>query len=278
MRLSFQIPKRVRLVYFEETGYQLLRNYIRENSSVLYLDPRKSLNVWVALRMILSRRLSGSDYYATFLKLVRPDFIVSLQDNNLRLHASAVYSSQSLVVAIQNGRRGSFSHDGSTNFWRELKELSSRGGGADVIMVFDTSSANLYRHALVKKNPRVVIVGNLANNALDISSNTEQAKEQRLVYISSFPNLGHRGDRSQWKSTTFGYIDGIPLSFDEFFRIEGHVAKRCAMLAKKWSIPFVIIGKRPSWQSGEFQFFSEHLSGLDWTYVPLKGNLQVTTQ
>ena len=268
VRISVRIPRHARLIFFDETGYGLLRNYICETDSTLYLDPRKSLNIWVAIRMILSFKFSATAYYATFLRLVKPKFIVSLQDNNLLLHSSSIYSPTSLVVAVQNGLRGTFSHNGSTNFWNELNDISSRGGGADVIFTFDNNSANRYRQALKTKQPRILVTGSLRNNALDIARAPDHSNNQRLVYISSFPNLGRTGDRSRWETATVGFLQGVPLTFGEFYRIEGQVAKRTAILAEQWSLPFTVIGKRPIWQIGEYQYFKEHLEGLDWTYLP----------
>ncbi|MEN9286682.1 MAG: hypothetical protein RIS39_674, partial [Actinomycetota bacterium] len=78
----------MRLVYFGRIGLGILRNYVTETDVAIYENPREHLNVWVALRMLLSRDLSEFSYYRAFLRWRKPKFVITMEDNNTLFYAT----------------------------------------------------------------------------------------------------------------------------------------------------------------------------------------------
>jgi len=267
VRLDFSIPRRVRLVYFGRIGLGILRNYVTETDVAIYENPREQLNVWVALRMLLSRDLSEFSYYRAFLRWRKPKFVITMEDNNLTFFATNVLLPSCTSIAIQNGLRKSLSHSASTNFMKELRQVDSLGYDADVIATLGGLGTDFFRSAMPNSRAKVIEVGNLMNNALRLDDNIP-AGQPRLVFVSKFPNRGSKGIDDAWNSSVFIYSGEVAFTAEQYFRVDSVVARECATIAQELSMEFCVLGKRPKWQVGEYDYYAHHLDGLPWTYLP----------
>ena len=105
----------------------------------------------------------------------------------------------------------------------------------------------------------------MRNNAIAHILHHESA---RILFVSSFPNLGHDGDIASRPEKVLGYWQQQELTFGNFYRAEGLVAAAAAAVAKSQGIEFFVLGKRPAWQQGELHYYTSALEGLSWTYLP----------
>ena len=225
------------------------------------------INFWVALRSLLFGRPSLKNYYRSFLLFVRPRFVITCEDNNILFYETKRFWARATVISIQNGRRDSFSNNPRTTFFGELSRLSTSCVGVDVIATFGKPWSTLYRAAVDGLDTRVVEIGSLKNNAIPPRNGDNQPS--RLVYISSFANIGYRKVLQDFRDEIFGYWSGCPVTYDQMFKAEGLTAKLAARLADSWKIPLLILGKRPSWQTGELNFFRQFLCDFEnWSYHP----------
>ena len=268
MKFSCKRPRRVRLVYFGRTGIDLLRNYISEESIAVYLSPLVELNLWVALRMILSGRVSQVGYYHAFLRLTMPSHVITMEDNNLVFYSTRVALPECRTIAIQNGLRGSHSHTPLSNFFKDLKASTSRGYGVTVCATLGPAGSQYYIGALGDSVAQIVEIGSVRNNAIVLRSPQAPREQHRLVFISTFPNLGAHGTDPNWESHAVHYFDSVGLTNSEYYRIEGVLARMVAEIALDLGLDFCVLGKRPSWQSGERRFFQNCIGTLDWQYLP----------
>ena len=268
MRLDFSFPRRVRLVYFGRIGLGILRNYVTETDVAIYENPRERLNVWVALRMLLSRDLSEFSYYRAFLRWRKPKFVITMEDNNVTFYATKVVMPECTTLAIQNGVRNAHSHSADSNFKTELQHLNQKGYDADVIGTLGGLGSTFYKGALPNSRVRLVEMGHVMNNALSVSGEGDSASSRRLVFISKFPNRGESGVDDEWDSKVIFYMHQAALTAKQYYNVEGIVARNCATIANEHSMQFVVLGKRPAWQVGEYNYFAEHLKGLSWQYLP----------
>ncbi len=268
MQLDFSLPRRVRLVYFGRIGLGILRNYVTETDVAIYENPRERLNVWVALRMLLSRDLSEFSYYRAFLRWRKPKFVITMEDNNVTFYATKIILPECKTLAIQNGVRNAHSHSADSNFKIELQQLNQRGYDADVIGTLGGLGSAFYRGALPNSTVRLVEIGHVMNNALSVSGEPEAQAIRRLVFISKFPNRGESGIDNEWDSKVIFYMHQAALTAEQYYNVEGIVARHCAELATEQSMQFVVLGKRPSWQVGEYRYFAEKLRGVNWQYSP----------
>jgi surface carbohydrate biosynthesis protein len=122
-----------------------------------------------------------------------------------------------------------------------------------------------YYQSALGNTAQVKAIGSLRNNAI---KQTLRNESPRVVFVSSFPNLGPDGNLESTSASTFGYWQQQELTFGNFFRAEGIVAATAANVAQSLGIPFCVLGKRPAWQQGELRYYTSALQGLPWTYLP----------
>lgn len=267
MKLDFRLPRRVRLVYFGRIGLGILRNYVTEEDYTIYENPRSRLNVWVALRMLLSGDRSEFSYYRAFLRFTRPEFVITMEDNNVTFYATKVCLPSCKTLAIQNGLRKSLSPTRESNLMSDLRELVARGYDADVIATLGGLGTDFVKTAMPNSRARIVEVGSLMNNALQLI-HAPTTDQPRIVFISKFPNRGVVGIDSTWASSTFIYSGEAAFTAEQYFKVDAEVARECAIIAQELEMEFVVLGKRPAWQIGEYDFYASHLDGLHWGYLP----------
>lgn len=266
MQLDFSFPRHVRLVYFGRIGLGILRNYVTETDVAIYENPRERLNVWVALRMLLSRDLSEYSYYRAFLRWRKPKFVITMEDNNVTFYATKVIMPECKTLAIQNGLRKSLSHSKETNFMKDLQKVDVLGYDADVIATLGGLGTDFVKTSMPNSRAQIVEIGSLMNNALQLE--TRVSDRPRIVFVSKFPNRGAGGIDSNWDTQVFIFSGTAEFTAEQYFRVDAVVARECAILARELSIDFVILGKRPAWQVGEYDYYAEHLDGLHWSYLP----------
>lgn len=266
MKLDFRLPRRVRLVFFGRIGLGILRNYITEQNVAIYENPRERLNVWIALRMVLSGKRTEFAYYRSFLRWTKPHAVITMEDNNVTFYATKAILPSCKTLAIQNGVRNSHSHAADSDFKHDLRRLAGDGYDADVIATLGGLGTVFYRDALPNSSLRIVETGHLMNNALSLNEGPDSSR--RLVFISKFPNRGSQAIDPEWESKVIVYLGDVGLTAQQYYNIESIAARACAMIAKEHSLPFVVLGKRPAWQVGEFNYFDRHLDGLKWEYLP----------
>jgi surface carbohydrate biosynthesis protein len=171
-------------------------------------------------------------------------------------------------LAIQNGVRNAHSHSADSNFKTELQQLHQKGYDADVIGTLGGLGSTFYRGALPNSRGKLIELGHVMNNALSVSGDGDAASPRRLVFISKFPNRGEAGVDPEWDSKVIFYMHQAALTAKQYYNVEGIVARNCAAIAIGHSMQFVVLGKRPAWQVGEYNYFAEHLNGLSWQYLP----------
>ena len=268
MRLDFSIPRRVRLVYFGRIGLGILRNYVTETDVAIYESPRVRLNVWVALRMLLSRDLSEFSYYRAFLRWRKPKFVITMEDNNALFYATKTLSPDTKTLSVQNGIRALLSDSAEQSFKQQLQDFRDSGWDADVITTLGGLGSQFYKEALPESKAKIVEIGSVINNSLVISDERPFVGPRRIVFISKFPNFGKLGRSTEWSEKIRVYVGGIGLTDERYFQVDVMVAQACARIAAEMNLPFVVLGKRPDWQKGEFDFYEGHLAGMAWDYLP----------
>lgn len=266
MKLSWRWPRHHRVVFIGRTGNSLLRTYISETDVDIYEGLRGSTNVWVLLRALTYGPPSARRYYRAYLRYVQPRFVITFEDNALEFYLTRQFWRSCTTLAIQNGRRDSFSNLPNRNLWNEIRKIMSPEFAPSAIAVHGEPAANYYRLAIPSHATRIVSTGNIRNNAIPRQSEHRTGNRPRLMFVSSFPNLGRDGSMDDHRDRIFGYWQGEPITFGDLFKVEAIAARLCADIARSRELDFVILGKRPSWQRAEFRYFEEALREYTWSY------------
>jgi surface carbohydrate biosynthesis protein len=269
MKFDFGLPHSTHVLFFGTTGLSILQNYINEVDYVVYENPRERINIWVALLALLLGRTSEVGYYKTFLKLFRPKYAITMEDNSLIFYSTKLLRPNCLTLAVQNGLRGNLANTELSSFSSDLRNRTSEGYGTDVIATLGTSGTKFYRSIFEDPKTEIEQVGSLKNNALAHAADTG---EPRLIMISTFPNLGeNKGwDHERWKVDIAAYSRSRAITFENLYLIESRLAEVCAQVAAEANFSFVVLGKRPNSQPAEFEYYSKLLAQHQWTYHPAK--------
>ena len=264
MRIEFVWPRKHRVVFIGSTGESLLKTYVAEDDIKIYVGPRARLNVWIAIFATFSGRWGVRGYYRAFLRFTRPRFVITFEDNALEFYLTKVFLPSCVTACLQNGRRDTYSSDSKTDIWKSIQQFVAPEHAPDMVLSHGEPWSTYYQSAL-GDTAQVQAIGSVRNNAVKLTLRNESP---RVVFVSSFPNLGPDGNLESTSASTFGYWQQQELTFGNFFRAEGIVAATAANVAQSLGIPFCVLGKRPAWQQGELRYYTSALQGLPWTYLP----------
>jgi len=255
-------------VFFGTTGESLLKTFIAEDDVKVYEGPKSKLNIWVALLASFAGWWGVRGYYQSFLYFTRPKFVISFEDNALEFYLTKKYLPSCSTLCIQNGRRDTHSSNSNNDIWSLIRRAVAVGSPPDAVLTHCEPWSIYYRSAL-GAGANVIAIGSARNNSICQIPST---KKPRIVFVSSFPNLGPNGNLQDVSDRVFGYWQAVPITFGNFFRAEGHVASAAAAIAKHLDLEFCVLGKRPRWQTGEFRFFESALGQCSWRYLPCEND------
>jgi len=149
--------------------------------------------------------------------------------------------------------------------WRYIQDELGAGDTPNVILAHGIPASIFYQEVVGHGSTQIISAGNFRNNAYFGQTNR---KDRHLLFVSSFPNLGPNGCLEAVGSRLMGYWAGVPITVAKFYRVESVVARIVGEYAERLNLPFGVVGKRPSWQTGEFRYFQDALKGLQWSYFP----------
>lgn len=263
MKLRLASNRGSRILYFGQSGRNLVENYLAGDDLAQFRSPSEEVVIPAALRMLSRGWPSGERYLQGFLEHTRPTHAVTFEDNFLNFYLIKKFLPSCITVAIQNGRRDQFSHEPNRNFFDELHALANRGGGADYVCTFADTGTALYQNAL-GQTTKIIPIGSLRNNALPIQSEVVETQSPRMLFVSSLPNETDVDWKDSWKQRTFGYYGQHRLTYEDMYKAEALVSRRCARAARELGIEFIILGKKPRERSMEHDFYAHAIPDNPW--------------
>lgn len=253
-------------MYFGRTGLNLLQNYVDEANFDVYEGPRKQLNLWVLIRTLFSGRLNSISYYHAYLRFTRPRYVLSREDNALEVYTTKRALPACTVICIQNGIRGRHSSSPNNSFLDRASRELAGSLEVDVLATFGQSSSLSYSLPKTIRIHRFAEIGSLKNNATPNVAIAATQNVPRLIFISTFPNLGRSESLSKQHDRIHGYWGDTPILMKHYFAAEALVASISADLASSFGLEFIVLGKRPSWQVAELDFYESVLSKQKWSF------------
>jgi surface carbohydrate biosynthesis protein len=218
--------------------------------------------------MLLSRDLSEFSYYRAFLRWRKPKFVITMEDNNPLFYATKELLPTCKTLAVQNGLRTPLSDSPQQDFRQKMLRHRRSGWDVDVMATLGGLGTHFFKEALPDSSATLVEVGSLINNGLALLRERTFTTPKRVVFISKFPNFGSGGLPSDWAKRVRVYVGEVGLTDEQYFKVDVLVAQTCARIALEMGLSFAVLGKRPLRQPSEFGFYAEHLSGMQWEYLP----------
>ena len=255
-KLSLAPPRRKAVVQVHQDGYDLLVRYI-DPKQVFVADPA-SINIWILLRCVFLRRLNMIGYIRTVIERMQPQLVITFIDNDPSFFTLKPLIPGPFFIAVQNGLRHNYSYahkNGLVDLFLDAKRKSILA--ADLICTFGNNSSMFFNRYVEAKT---LVTGNLRNN--DLVMTNPNNSEFDIVFMSQHAPF----DVST--SSEVIYLNDSSISIQDFYKIEGDVAKFLAQYCQDRSLKFAVSGKRGPEDSFESVFYAEAIGGLPYTFLP----------
>jgi len=241
--LSFNFRKRKQVAIFDASGLSLLSEYIyQKDISIIDVD---HMNVFAALRMLVSGKKSFFDYTVAYLKIFKQRYVFTFIDNNVNFYKIANLFPDIKFIAIQNGLRANYANQAGGGFFDVLQRESLKGDlSAHAICVFGKSSGDQFAKYVRAER---IITGSLKNNL--IGEDFSNAPKFDVVLISQ-----HSPFQIPTSEARF-YFGDQSFSAAEFYLIEQRVANFLSERAVRTNQSFAVLGKRTDSDPFEREFF-----------------------
>jgi surface carbohydrate biosynthesis protein len=260
-KISFAFPKRKLIALFDESGINILENYVYRKD-ICVIDAG-TVNVFAFLRMLFSGKKSLFYYTVAYLKMFKPKFVFTFIDNHVDFYKFSNLFPEIKFIAIQNGLRANYSNQIGNGFFDVLKKASQDADlAAHAICVFGKSSGDLFTE-FIRTKP--IITGSLKNNMVGESAST--AERFDIVFISQ-----HSPFQIQ-NSTTEFYFGNQSLSASEFHFIEQQVVHFLAERANRTNQSLAVLGKRSDSSPFEREYFVSATMPATFHFIPRTSDL-----
>lgn len=182
-KFEFKIPKKNKLILFDDIGEEYLRKI---SKSFYILDIRlNKLNIISLFLSLFYKKCSDNmklNYYLNLIKFVRPEIIITFNDNRLDFYKLKKYLPQILFISVQNGWRGY-----KDDIFEYLDKEENKNLSCDYILSFNQYVSNKLKKHIVS---RYFNIGSYRSNNYSIANS--QTKD--ICIISQFQKYSNVDD------------------------------------------------------------------------------------
>ena len=275
----WRVPRKSECVIFGSSGSEILLNYLQSDSQILrHHDDELNIPVWML--SILKLRRGRIGYLKTYLELVQPRVVLTLEDNDPLFYQIAVWFPKTITIAIQNGRRDHFASEASQGFFERLTECSQNGLAAvSHLCLFGPAVSSLYTSALTSSSvsPKIWYIGSLKNNAVEGNKSIELRR--RVIYVSSLPAFSTPRNTTE-SNDIVAYYGDRPITYRSYWQIESTLPEILYSFAKERGFEFHVLGKRAGRIREEKHHFDRILGVGGYHFHPARDqaiNYQIPT-
>ena len=199
LRWRFKKPKRRDVLLYFKTGAEVIAPYFEPNEFQV-LDLRESeVNIFIAIKCLLTRDLSSDSYAREFIKAAKPKLILTFIDNFPPYYLLKNKFPKIEIWLIQNGIRSE-----RNDLFDLLKSVSDgENNHVDKMFVFGTAIGRKFLEFI---SGEIVIHGSFKNNLIPMSP----SKKDSVAYVSTFRPSQHLNtvlrESSSEMPVTYGQI------------------------------------------------------------------------
>ena len=177
LKIKFKPPPHKKYLIFDEHHSDQIKQIIKEKNNIEILHTRfEKLNIFVLIKSLLKFNFKLSNYYQEYINLVRPKFLITSVDNDLRFYLFKCNDCKK--VFIQNGKRTLF------DIFFELKKLKiNQNLYVDKMFVHNSLIAKEYKKYI---NGDTCSIGSFWSNFVKIKKIKKINGVRYINFISSF--------------------------------------------------------------------------------------------
>ena len=164
----FELPKKNKLLLFDESQSPILRETIKKNFNILYVRDKK-IYFWIYLKQVFFFDFSFNTYCKNYIKFTSPKVIICFNDARYQMYQLKKNFNDIKFIIVNNGIR--------VNRW--FKQTWPKDLSCDYLFVLNKHYIPKYKK--IFKSDNYNILGQFRNNLVKIG-NTKFNKE--FLYIS----------------------------------------------------------------------------------------------
>ena len=247
LRLRILPPRHKPVLLYFVTGADVIAPYFSPDEFQV-LDIREhEVNLWVAIRCLLSRDLSAQNYALTYIKIVKPKLVITFIDNFPAFFQVKNHFPNVTTVLIQNGVRV----DPRDLFETKSDASSLHKNFVDKMFVFGSAIGATYAKYI---QGEIAPIGSFKNNLVPITN----SKTRTVAYISTY--------RSGLSRHTVipDSLPGCPIQYGEVIDRREQAIIFLANFCQENNLGLIIIGKDEDFE-GEKAYYEKLLKNYSWT-------------
>ena len=200
--LCFDVPKKNKLLLFDESHSTIFRKIIKKNFNILNVRNKK-IYFWILLKQIIFFDFSFNTYCKNYIKFTSPKIIITFIDTNFQFYELKKKFNNIKFISIQNGER--WDRDTMPMFYSN--NIKSKKLNCDHLFVFNKFYINEYQRIIKSK---FHVLGNFKNNIIKIHKT--KIKSDFLLISSFFDGyLGY----DQFENKLFSLINSYLIDFNK---------------------------------------------------------------
>lgn len=175
-RYVFFLPKRRKIVIFDQETGNFLKKIIKKNFFIL--ETRFSeINMFVIFKMLFNFRFSSTYYLAYYINFLKPKIVITFTDNDIKFYRLKKFFPSIKFISIQNGLKTKY-----RNFFSEIqkKKFSKQDLKCDLILTFNNVIGDHYKKFI---DTKTFSIGSLKNNLAILKTNNNN---KNILFLSQF--------------------------------------------------------------------------------------------
>ena len=200
--LCFDIPKKNKLLLFDESHSSILKKIIKKNFNILNVRNKK-IYFWILLKQIIFFDFSFLTYCKNYIRFISPKIVITFIDTNIQFYELKNSFHNINFISVQNGSRW----DKNTMPIFYNKNIKSKKLKCDHVFVYSNFYIKEYQGIIDSK---FHVLGNFKNNIFKI--HRTKIKNDFLL-ISSFIEGDLQYDKFERK--LFNYINLYLKNFNK---------------------------------------------------------------
>ena len=173
VRLRFDLPIKNKILLFDETHSNTLREIVNKDFNILKVRSEKEVYFWILLRQVIIFDFKFVTYCENYIKFISPKIIITFIDTNIDFYKLKNKFNHIKFISVQNGLR--------TADWFQSKKMSvSKNLKCDHIFVFNKYIINKYKKHI---NSNYHTLGNFKNNIIKVN---KTKIHNQFLFISQF--------------------------------------------------------------------------------------------
>jgi surface carbohydrate biosynthesis protein len=250
-KLIWQKPKQANVLIFDR-GFDtdVLFEYIDKSKSEVLCVRGEEINIPI---LLLSTLNIGS-YIDTYIKHVKPNFIVTFTDNSKLFYKLKSKHPNIIFIFFQNGLRTKLGDI------FEALEKTDDDYEVDYMFTFNDAVGSEYRKYIKGES---ISIGSARNNLF--SCENVQNKKKDILYISAFKPYSNN-EEEHWVM-----VEGKSIKWRAIFSAERLVLQNLSRYCSINKIKLTILGRTSGIESCEYKFYKSIIQECNWNFIPNTG-------